>query len=70
MQSCNKINVMYILQMANYSDVNFIKHLLGISEKFIDDDRLSPLHISLYYALFHSWNLSKFRVPISISRSE
>lgn len=50
--------------------VNFIRHLLSISEKFIDDDRLSPLHISLYYALFQSWNLSKFRNPISVSRDE
>lgn len=56
--------------MANYSDVNFIKHLLGISENFIADERLSPLHISLYYALFHSWNLSKFQTPISISRHD
>jgi hypothetical protein len=52
------------------SDVNFIKHLLTISEKFIDDQRLSPLHISLYYALFHSWNLSMFRNPISVCREE
>jgi hypothetical protein len=56
--------------MADYFKVNFIKHLLAISEKFIDDDRLSPLHISLYYALFQTWNLSKFRNPISINRSE
>jgi hypothetical protein len=54
----------------NDGGVNFIRHLLSISEKFIDDQRLSPLHISLYYALFQSWNLSKFRNPISISRDE
>lgn len=51
-------------------EVNFIKHLLAISEKFIDDQRLSPLHISLYYALFQSWNLSMFRNPISVCREE
>jgi hypothetical protein len=56
--------------VKNDAGVNFIRHLLSISEKFIDDDRLGPLHISLYYALFHSWNLSKFRNPISISRDE
>jgi hypothetical protein len=50
--------------------VNYIRHLLSISEKFIDDKRLSPLHISLYYALFQSWNLSKFRNPISVCREE
>ena len=54
----------------NDGGVNYIRHLLGISEKFIDDERLSPLHISLYYALFQSWNLSKFRNPISVSRDE
>lgn len=50
--------------------VNYIKHLLAISEKFMDDDRLGPLHISLYYALFQSWNISRFRNPISINREE
>lgn len=70
MPSCSLINVMQKAPMANYSDVNFIKHLLGISESFIADERLSPLHISLYYALFHSWNLSKFQTPISISRHD
>jgi len=54
----------------NNGGVNYIRHLLSISEKFIDDQRLSPLHISLYYALFQSWNLSKFRNPISVSRDE
>ncbi|MEO8759372.1 MAG: transcriptional regulator, partial [Bacteroidia bacterium] len=56
--------------VKNDGGVNYIRHLLSISEKFIDDDRLSPLHISLYYALFQSWNLSKFRNPISVSRHE
>lgn len=54
----------------NETGVNYIKHLLAISEKFIDDDRLGPLHVSLYYALFQSWNLSHFRNPISVSRGE
>jgi len=50
--------------------VNYIRHLLSISEKFIDDERLSPLHISLYYALFQNWNAAKFLNPISICREE
>lgn len=54
----------------NEQGVNYIKHLLVISEKFIDDNRLSPLHISLYYALFQSWNLAMFRNPISVCREE
>ncbi|MCU0359608.1 MAG: transcriptional regulator [Bacteroidia bacterium] len=56
--------------MSANSKVNFIQHLLAISHKFIADKRLSPWHISLYYALFQSWNLAKFNNPVSISRSE
>lgn len=50
--------------------VNFIKHLLVVSDMFTKDERLSASHISLYYALFHNWNLSKFHNPISICREE
>ncbi len=50
--------------------VNYIKHLLAVSQKFNGDTRLSALHISLYYTLFQNWNLSKFRNPISICREE
>jgi hypothetical protein len=56
--------------MSASSKVNFIHHLLAISQKFVADSRLSPWHISLYYALFHSWNQVKFSNPFSISRSE
>ena len=50
--------------------VNYIRQLSSVNEKFMEDDRLSPWHISMYYALFHFWNLSKFRNPISINRGE
>lgn len=50
--------------------VNYIRHLEKISERFYEDTRLSPWHVSLYYGLFHSWNRSKFQNPISICRSE
>lgn len=52
------------------NQVNYIRQLTSAYELFAEDDRLSPWHISLYYALFHSWNLSKFRNPISINRAE
>ena len=39
-------------------------------EKFINDDRLNPTHISLYLALFQYWNLNRFSNPFSISRGE
>jgi hypothetical protein len=50
--------------------VNYIQHLLSVSEKFSTDDRLSASHISLYYALFQTWNAAKFLNPISICREE
>ncbi len=50
--------------------VNYIKHLEAWSDRICCDDRLTPHHISMYYALFHQWNLAKFQNPISICRSE
>lgn len=50
--------------------VNYIRQLSAAHELFEEDERLTPWHISLYYALFQSWNASKFRNPISINRSE
>lgn len=50
--------------------VNYIKHLENCFDKISTDGRLSPYHVSLYYSLFHQWNLCKFRNPISICRSE
>ena len=51
-------------------NVNYIKHLEAVFDKFIEDSRLTTSHTSLYYSLFHLWNLSKFKNPISICRSE
>jgi hypothetical protein len=50
--------------------VNYIKHLQAIVDRFDQDDRLSPWHISLYYALFQSWNRSQFKNPVSINRED
>lgn len=50
--------------------VNYIKHLTGVLDKFAQDKRLTPSHISLYLALFQFWNLNRFQNPISITRSE
>lgn len=52
------------------ADINFVEHMVGIADIFREDIRLSPFHISLYYALFHVWNQSMFSTPISIARSE
>ena len=50
--------------------VNYIKHLENFFAKISLDDRLSTVHLGLYYSLFHQWNLAKFQNPISICRSE
>lgn len=51
-------------------NVNYITHLNAVFESFVNDERLSPFHISLYFSLFQYWNISKFRNPISINREE
>lgn len=48
--------------------MNYIKHLSSVHEKIIADDRLSPWHISLYYALFHNWNFNQFSDTFQIVR--
>lgn len=50
--------------------MNYIKHLTGFLNKVVDDYELNPTHISLYLALFHSWNINRFENPISITRNE
>uniref|UniRef100_UPI004049CC80 transcriptional regulator n=1 Tax=Flavobacterium sp. TaxID=239 RepID=UPI004049CC80 len=50
--------------------MNYIKHLSGFFNKIVNDNDLNPTHISLYLALFQSWNLNRFQNPISITRNE
>lgn len=50
--------------------MNYITHIEKINDLFVEDNRLSPWHISLYYALFHLWNHAKFPEYVSISRYE
>ena len=50
--------------------MNYILHLNKTFEKFCEDEKLTPFHISLYYSLFQYWNMARFRNPISISRDE
>lgn len=54
----------------NEFQVNYIRHLSGVLDKFAQDKRLTPCHISLYIALFQFWNMSRFVNPISINRAE
>lgn len=50
--------------------MNYIKHQTGVFERFAEDDRISPFHISLYFALFQFWNRNRFRNPFPVSREE
>lgn len=52
------------------SSVNYIKHLNKVMELFYDDDRLQPVHIALYLALFRVWNQNRFQNPVQIFREE
>ncbi|WP_225875115.1 hypothetical protein [Flavobacterium bernardetii] len=48
--------------------MNYIKHLTAFFEKVSQEPDLNPTHISLYLAIFQSWNSKRFQNPITISR--
>lgn len=50
--------------------MNYIKHLTGFFNCIANEEIIYPTHISLYLALFQSWNVNRFKNPITISRDE
>lgn len=50
--------------------MNYIKHLTGFFNCISNEEIIYPTHISLYLALFQSWNVNRFKNPITISREE
>lgn len=50
--------------------INYIKHLNAVFEQFSKDGRLNPTHISIYMALFHTWNNNRFPNDFHINREE
>lgn len=50
--------------------VNYIVHMENAMDKFKEDERISPWHISLYFALFQIWNNTRFKEEINIRREE
>jgi len=50
--------------------MNYIRHQTGLFKRFAEDERISPFHISLYFAIFQFWNRNRFRNPFPISREE
>ncbi|MCG3165039.1 MAG: hypothetical protein POELPBGB_00799 [Bacteroidia bacterium] len=49
---------------------NYVIHLNNVAIKILNEPSLRAIDISIYYALFHYWNLARFKNPISIARHE
>jgi len=50
--------------------MNYIKHLNWFFGQILLEKSLNTTHISLYFALFQTWNTNRFQNPIIISRAE
>lgn len=50
--------------------MNYIQHLSTFYTKLYTDNRFTPHHISLYLAIFQTWNTEHFHNPIQVSRHE
>ncbi|MCU7550392.1 hypothetical protein OCK74_14825 [Chitinophagaceae bacterium LB-8] len=50
--------------------MNYILHLNNFLERVKADPSLSPLHVSLYMALFHYWNINRFGNPFPVYRED
>ncbi|QYA26713.1 hypothetical protein G3I01_14835 [Gramella sp. MT6] len=50
--------------------MNYIKLLTAAFENFYHDQRLNPSHISLYMALFQTWNVCRFTNEFFVNRKE
>lgn len=50
--------------------MNYIKHLTGFFDRIKSEESLLPTHISLYMALFQSWNVNRFNNPTRITSEE
>src|SRR5688572_16314119 len=47
-----------------------LDRLSGFINRVASDERLRPIHISLYFALCHSWIVSKFERHYHVSRRQ
>jgi hypothetical protein len=50
--------------------MNYIKHLSSFYSRLHEHPELTPHHISLYMAIFQSWNAAHFKNPIHVNREE
>lgn len=49
-------------------NVNYIKHLNTVFERFNNDERIKQGHITLYLAFFQKWNREFFKKTLTINR--
>ncbi|WP_207423874.1 hypothetical protein [Desertivirga brevis] len=50
--------------------MNYIKHLSDFYNQLYCDERPTPMHVSLYHALFQRWNHAQFQNPFAVNRAE
>jgi hypothetical protein len=50
--------------------MNYIRHLNGFFTRLAEDKRMTPYHISLYFALFQQWNAERFGEEFIVLRLE
>ncbi|MBT1689166.1 hypothetical protein [Dawidia soli] len=50
--------------------VNFVRHIRAVMYKLEADSRIEVYHVSLYWALFQTWNEHRFQNPMRIYRDE
>jgi hypothetical protein len=69
----SSLDFLFLLGQAKrkkIKNMNYIKHLTGFFIRIATEETIYPTHISLYLALFQSWNINRFKNPIAISRDE
>ena len=50
--------------------MNCMQHLNGFFSQILNNDRLSPTHISMYMSLFQLWTINRFENQFRIVREE
>ena len=60
----------YFQLTTHNSKMNYIKHLSSFYSRLHEHPDLTPHHISLYMAIFQTWNAAHFRSPIHVNREE
>ncbi|MHB9141654.1 MAG: hypothetical protein ACYC25_07265 [Paludibacter sp.] len=50
--------------------MNYIRHLNGFFTRLAEDKRMTPYHVSLYFALFQQWNAERFGEEFIVLRLE